>query len=385
MKKLQITLIICISLILLTGCWDRTEVNDMAFVTATGFDKADENSFRISVQVPLPSAMGGSGSSGGGGGTTGGPSYVDSELGRNIRESNDHLQQRMSRKLFFGHRRILVFGEAMARGGFEKSLQLVLEQPQSRLSTYVLVTEGKAVDILTASPHLEKLSSEAMREIVKAGRAVTVKDVLNDIGLEGKDPVIPVVKTVKTKNGKSKEDKEELAVEGMGVFKGDKLSYFANKEESSGALWLLDGMENKTFTFPVRQDDELNVQIDRVNVRTDYKIINGLPSFTVKIITDADMMQNEAQLQLGDLKAYELATSSMEKQIIKEVKALFDHSMDEGIDVFGLGLHVVIKDNVLWEEKLKKHWRELLPDIEVKVEAKAEIEQVLNSGIQIRE
>ncbi|KAA0549921.1 Ger(x)C family spore germination protein [Bacillus sp. BGMRC 2118] len=385
MKKLKIGFISCISLMLLTGCWDRMEVNDVAFVTATGFDKVDENAFQISVQIPLPSAMGGAGSSGGGGGTSGGPSYIDSEIGRNVREANDNLQSRLSRQLFFGHRRVLVFGEEMARGGFEKSLQLVLEQPQSRLSSYVLVTEGEAMDILTATPHLERLSSEAMREIVKAGKPVTVKDVLSDIGSEGKDPVLPFVKTIKTKNGKTKEVKDEIAVEGSAIFKGQKLSYFTKDEESNGVRWLLDGMEEKNYTFSVRDNEELNVQVMKVKVQTDYKIVNDLPSFNLKIVTEANMMQNEAQLKLGDVSAYKLATKAMEKQIVKEVEALLNHSMDEGIDVFGLGLHVVIKDNLLWEEKLKKHWRELLPDIKVKVEAQASIEQVLNSGIDIKE
>lgn len=385
MKKLRNSLIICISLILLAGCWDRTEVNDLAFVTATGFDKVEDNKYQVSVQVPLPSAMGGAGSSGGGGGTSGGPSYVDSELGRNVRESNDNLQKRMSRKLFFGHRRVLVFGEKIARGGIEKSLNLVLEQPQSRLSTYVLVTEGEAVDILTADPHLERLSSEAMREIVKAGMGITVKDVLSELDSVGKDPIMPTVKVIKTKNGKDKDKKNEIEIDGIAIFKGAKLQYFANSEESAGVRWLLDEMEGRNYTFPIKDDQELNVQITKLNVHIDHKVINGLPSFTIQINADANMQQNEAELQLGDMKAYKLATSSMEKQIEKEANALLKHSMNEGVDVAGLGLHVIIKDNLRWEEEWKEDWREMLPDIHVNVQAKVNIQQVINSRIYMKE
>ncbi|HWO97783.1 MAG TPA: Ger(x)C family spore germination protein, partial [Bacillus sp. (in: firmicutes)] len=134
-SKIQFFITITICCISLTGCWDRKEINDIAFVTATGFDRKGENQYQVSVQVPLPGGMGGAGSSGGGGGTGGNKSfYVDSEIGRNIRESNDKLQRRMSRNLYFAHRRVLIVGDELARKGFDDVLNLIALQPQARLS-----------------------------------------------------------------------------------------------------------------------------------------------------------------------------------------------------------------------------------------------------------
>lgn len=90
--------ILCVTT--LAGCWDRTEINDLAFVIATGLDKEGENRFRASVQVPLPSAMGGP--NGGGGGTSGSePYYVDSGFGRNVREADDDLQKECQDSFYF--------------------------------------------------------------------------------------------------------------------------------------------------------------------------------------------------------------------------------------------------------------------------------------------
>ena len=125
MEKLLLILLVLISMISLTGCWDRIEVNDMAFVAAAEFDKEAENKFRISVLVPLPSALGGVGSSGGGGGTSGSkPYYIDSDVGRNIMEAINKLQHHMSRKIYFAHRRVLIIGEKLARRGFWKIIGL---------------------------------------------------------------------------------------------------------------------------------------------------------------------------------------------------------------------------------------------------------------------
>ncbi|GJM76942.1 hypothetical protein HMSSN036_91580 [Paenibacillus macerans] len=53
--------------VLLTGCWDRIEVNDIAFVLGSSTDRED-GLIRSTVQIALPSQLGGAGSQGGGGG-----------------------------------------------------------------------------------------------------------------------------------------------------------------------------------------------------------------------------------------------------------------------------------------------------------------------------
>jgi spore germination protein KC len=383
--RIYLQLLLSFLLFILSGCWDRAEINDLAFVTASGIDKEEKNKFVTAVQVPLPGAMGGAGSSGGGGGTVGGPYYVDSEAGRNVRESNDNLQRKMSRKLYFGHRRIIVFGERIAREGFHKSLNVVLEQPQSRLSSFVLVTDGTSMKVLNATPHMEKISSEAIREMAKNYMDLSVKDVLNDIDRPGKDPVIPVVKVVKTKNGDSKDKKDEIMINGVGIFKGEKLVYFADREESMGAMWLLGRMKRKNFTFPVDELAEINVNINHVKIKVKPQLKGDIPSFHLNLIVKSSMMQNEPQLDLSEKKKYQFVTTKMEKEIKQQVESVLNHSKQKGIDVFGLGYYIYTHDNPVWEKKWENNWDKVLPEVEIKVSVKADIDQSVNPGIQIRE
>ncbi|MBM7663041.1 Ger(x)C family germination protein [Bacillus mesophilus] len=375
-------LFLCV--LVLSGCWDRSEVNDVAFVIATGFDKVEENKFQVSVQVPLPGAMG-DGASGGGGGTSGGPYYVDSGIGRNVRESNDDLQKRMSRELYFGHRRVLVFGEKMARGGFQKSLEVVLEQPQSRLSSYVLLTDGEALKILNGTPHLEQLPAEAIREMAKSMNAITVKDVLNDLERHGKDPVIPKVDVVETQNGDSKDKKDEFKLNGFGILKHDHLKFFTNKQETSGAMWLLEKFPGSNYTFSLGEKDEINVYINNQRTQINSKVIDGMPTFTINIKVNAHTVQNEPKLDLEKQEEYKLATGKMEEQIKAEVTEILEHSTSEGIDMAGLGWHLFRHEIFLWEEKWKDNWEKLLPDLKIDVKVNAEIERTINSGINIKE
>lgn len=385
MNRRRVLISLWLSVFILSGCWDRIEVNDLAFVTGTGYDLLKENQIRVSVQIPLPSALGGAGSSGGGGGTGGNnPYYVDSTVGRNVREANDLLQSRMSRKNYFAHRRVIVFGEKLARGGFKKSLDLIVEQPQSRISTFVLVTNGDAIDVLNASPHLEKLPAEAIRELTKAGFHRDVRDVLNDISRPGKDPVIPVVET-KTTNNKKGEKRQEVSISSLAVFKNDKLKFVTNKKETTGAYWLLEQMQRRGYTFPINKGDEINVNIIKSKVRPEFKQKNDQPSFTVNVNVSATMMQNEANLELNDPSNYRKAIEVMEGQIKDEIEAILTRSMSEGIDIFGFGWYLSRRESKLWKQKWEKDWERLLTKLDVKINVDAEIDEAINSALKIKE
>lgn len=375
-------LILFICVLLLNGCWDRTEVNDLAFVIATGFDKMAENEFRAAVQTPLPSAMGGP--SGGGGGTSGdSPYYVDSATGRNIREADDNLQKRVSRELFLAHRRVFIFGEKLASGGIKRSLDYILEHPESRLSTFILIAEGEALDIMTASPHFEQLPSEAVREMAKSTLNVDTRDIINDLDLPGKDPIIPIVKTVKTQN-KGNDKKEEIQIDRIGIMKDDALAFITSEEEARGVFWLHNKMERKKITVPIDKDSELNLSIRDSKIKPSYKVKNHMPEFTLHLNVDGLLLQNEARLNLEEKDIYKMATNKFAEQVRKEVAAIINHAKAEGIDPYGLGCYVYRTDNVLWEKHLADKWRELLPDLKVEVDVKTEIVRVNNKGIKIR-
>ena len=61
--KAILVLILCAAL--LTGCWDREEINDVAFVIGIAVDKEGDE-YRSSLQIALPGQAGASGSEGGG-------------------------------------------------------------------------------------------------------------------------------------------------------------------------------------------------------------------------------------------------------------------------------------------------------------------------------
>lgn len=98
---------------LLTGCWDRKEVNDMALVLGAAIDKAGDKHIELTIQTLQPrnvsSDRQGSGS---------GPIIsVRSAVGENLADAASKLQTKISRQIFWGHCKVFIIGKTLAKRG----------------------------------------------------------------------------------------------------------------------------------------------------------------------------------------------------------------------------------------------------------------------------
>lgn len=364
---------------ILSGCWDRTEINDLAFVVATGVDKGANHQYRFSVQVPLPSSLGGAGSSGGGGGTSGeGPFLVAQGTGGNLREGIEDIQTRLSRRLYFSHRRVMVVGETLAKEGIMETLNSVFIQPQSRLSTFLIISKGDAVSMLQAQPRMEQFSGEAIREMAKAGINMTVMDALQDISRQGKEAIVPLIENTgtikKDKNGK------EVRMGSFAVFKGDKLSYTTNMNESEGIMWLLEKMKKKSFSFPIDKDKEMTVQIIDNQVNSNLKISDKKPEFTLSVRVTGTLLENEPNLRIEDPNTYHMIIEKMEQEIKRHILTVLDHAHSQGADIYGFGWNLYKYHNQKWDRYWKNDWETTLRSLKVNINVDADIQRTTNSG-----
>ena len=133
---LYIGLIIII--LITSGCWDRTEINDLAFVMGTSLDLADNGEIRGSVQVAVP--ITGQGTPRGEGAQ--GKFFVVSAVGKNSNEVIQGLQRKLSRRLYYAHRSVVFIGEKLAKHGIKDILDYFSRDPHSRLRSFIMVVKG---------------------------------------------------------------------------------------------------------------------------------------------------------------------------------------------------------------------------------------------------
>jgi len=185
------------SLLILSGCWDRKELNEIALIRAIGIDRTEDGQVEVTLLQAIPQRA----EDAGGGEKTGGTQRVLSARSINIPEAKAKLQQKLGREIFTGHQEVVVFGERMARTGIREALDYMARQPQVRLDAVVFVSDSPK-EIFTTIPLAEITASESLYKLarVEGYTEITVMRVLREVTGDAKSTVIPVVK----KTGKSR-------------------------------------------------------------------------------------------------------------------------------------------------------------------------------------
>ncbi|WNQ10456.1 Ger(x)C family spore germination protein [Paenibacillus aurantius] len=374
-KNLPRMLLLLLVPFVLSGCWDRREINDSAFVIASAIDLDENGQYRVSVQVPLAGQLGGA--SGGGGGTGGSKTYyVDSESGTTITEAANKLQLRMARTLVFAHRRVLIIGEDLARKGIRPLFDVVARTPENRLSGYMIVAKGKGYDLLNAQPKLERFSGEAIRELVKSeGRIIiNIKSAASALSSYGIDPVLAYVGTKKTE--KSEARSSEVDILGYAMFKDDKMVDSIQQEAAQGLFWLQKKVKPYNFQVELEGRKVALIMSEGTADFVSAEKKNGKGKFTIKVkalltvqenLSDFNMSSKEISQELEDK-----ANNAIRREITQTIALIQRHKADPA----GLGRFIWHKFPREWKEQYEKDWPDILSKAEFDLQIKTSITQI---------
>ncbi|MEX6700632.1 Ger(x)C family spore germination protein [Peribacillus frigoritolerans] len=375
MKNVLLLLVICGTTPFLSGCWDRIEITDLAIVTAAAIDKKGNNQIELSVQVFIPSSIssggGQGGSSQGGSGVT---TMVRNEKGSNISDALSKLQSKLPRKVFWGHCKVFVFGEKLAKEGIQEQLDFLLRHPQPREKANVYVSKGEAKPILESLPPLENYSGEVLRELsdLHIGMLVTMQDLDEMLTGTPRAAALPIVKILPPAKGQTKLQGIPYIV-GTAVFKKDKMTGTMTEKETRGLLWLRDEVESYTVTFqPKGVKGKISLSPVSAKVKIIPQIINDKWKLLVKISTDGAVIQNGTNLNLSNPKSLKAAERAYQKDIENRIRMAFLHIQHKKSDILGLGKDFYRKYPKQFN-KVDNHWDEIFAEMEVEVDVVAHI------------
>ncbi|MGM7724009.1 Ger(x)C family spore germination protein [Metabacillus sp. Hm71] len=370
MKTAKFSFVLLISIFLLTGCWNRIEINDIAIVTAVGLDLLEDEEIRLTLQVAIPSKLGPTtGPTGSGDNST----FMISDTGKTFSEAYRHLQGKLSRRIFFSHSRVLLIGEELARKGVSPILDFYSRYHEPRMNSYIMFTKGNAFEVLKNKPSLESVTAEETRELTKlsVGLSVNIKEFLDMYLTEGLEPVAPQFATEPLEVKVKEKSEETQAIIGAAVFKGDKLEGWMNDSETRGILWIRDQMNLGVITVKVEEEKgggNISANIIRSETKIVPEIKKGEVKITVNTTSEMNVMENASELDLNDPKNIEKLQTELEKEIHTRIHEVLVKAKDElGSDIFGFGEAVYKKYPKQWNEKYKKDWNERFKKLDVSV------------------
>lgn len=139
-------IILSISALLLTGCTDFNQVEDLAFAEVLGVDLNDANRIEVSIQVPQ--IAGKRGEDGSGGGSS---QLIYSAAGDTLDEALHLLQWAVPRRLDLSQIELIVISENLASNErFLKVCDTIMATPRLYTAARLAVCSGSARDFVAA-------------------------------------------------------------------------------------------------------------------------------------------------------------------------------------------------------------------------------------------
>lgn len=388
-KVLIWVIILTLNLSVLSGCWNRREVEDLAIVSAIGFDIIESKGsqkYRITVQIIRPQALGKKETGGSGAAS---PVWVETAIGNTINEAVRNFSSRSPRQLFLAHAKIIVFGKSTADHGMHEFLDFMQRQKEIRLRTWLVVSNGAAYELLKIRPTLETLPSTEIvgmftntQPNISKSYPIDLKEFTNKVASPGCDPVAALI----TLNayGPDQDMKAEVPIgpkkfprlQGVTVFRGDKRVGDLGDADTMGFLWVTGKMKKGiiTLTSENKKEFELSVEITKAHSKITPIIRDNEILIKVEIEAEGDLGEcTESKKILQNLPVYEQRYAEIIKnQANDTVKKVQSESYQA--DIFGFGDTIHRKYPELWREKYSENWNtEYFPEVKVEVAVEAKI------------
>ncbi|MED1472598.1 Ger(x)C family spore germination protein [Bacillus salipaludis] len=354
MNRLKWLILLCP--LLLTGCWSQLELNERAFVAGIYIDKASNEKMEVSLSFTLPNRL--VPGDLGGAGTSGKPYTILSATGKSFTEAYKKIQASITRNISWGHTRIIIISEEMARDGIKDILEFVIREPSLNINQPLLIAPGKAKDIEKLTPIFERFPSTIPISFTQ--RKVTVDTTSKDfLEAYGGDMIVGLL-SKKIIKMLSEGGKEGLFVSPgeMALFHHYKMVGKLDTKVGRGAFWLRNLIKDAEVTINSPTDQHL-ISLLVMNAHSKIRPSRNEPlTFNVDINAEGNISESHSNMNLFNEKQLAQLERTAEKQIRNRIKATLKASQEAKADVFQFSEYLSWYKPKIWKT-VKKDWPEV--------------------------
>ncbi|MCC3373964.1 Ger(x)C family spore germination protein [Cohnella sp. REN36] len=362
--------------LMLAGCWDRREMDEIALVMASGTDMTDDGQVELTLQIALPIGMPGMLQSSGKGKN---PFMTVSEKGANVHELIGQLQERLSRKIFFGHRAVVIIGESFARHGIDQVLDSLLRFPESRYNSYILTTHGvSAKELLQAPYQMEVIPAIGMKTLQTGGygTAVKIDEFLDAVSTHEIQPFTGAIRS------SMKEGETGFQIDQTAVYRNNKLVGYLSGEHLK-AFKMMDGQARgqkltvrlepeKPFTKGTLTVEFLHFQ-KKIRTFTDQ----GRLRTEVAVHAAVRAVSNDTTLDLSKPPDHDRAERVLLRELNDQIVGLIAQTQkDFKSDVIGFARELHVQHPEAWKKLKKGAWLQAYPQMDVRVNTDLNLERI---------
>ena len=382
-KSLFAAAILIFSL-LLQGCADYEEIGNQLLVSGVAVDFVETDSgqkeYLVTAEVMIP-GMGGSSES------------VETKLVSNkdktILSAIRGLIGKTSRKLYFGHCAVIIFGDDVAKEGILSVLDLLFRDSEIQISLSVAVSRDcKGYELLQTKGVSFKITSfelySTIRETAREYGISPHKKIyqfVNDMSDPANSSKVPYFTIQKDADGQN-----VAVLDGFAIFKDYKLCGYMDDYRSSRAMIAAGEYKTGVITCEV---PSLNrpVTVKIMKCRVTHKVENDGFSPTVTVHASLGVVLSEIPDYVdlsynGDIPHI---LHELEYVLSQDMFVVVKDTLDRySADVFGLTVAVMRQDPSFWFEQVQNGGlEEMLRTVKIKTECEIvlESEGVSDTGL----
>lgn len=386
-SKKYLVIMLILSTICMTGCWDKVEIDKKAFVSVLGVDAGKDigkekqlekispaasftgskfDKIRVTYAFPNISELGPEK-----GGTAGENSM--SLDAYSMQDSIDKIVNKSSRNLSFGHLKLMVLNTSILdySNAFKEVIDYIQRQPAINRMIYIVFSEDKSEEILRFKPNMEKSIENYIIGMLENNEKnntafpLTLNEFLEEIS-QNNTALIPVI-NIDKKN-------EDLKISKVAVIKNNKIKGYISTEQSNNIQLINKKFKGGTRTI-IRDGSPLDYSIENSERKIKLKDKENL-SFDIKLNLEGQIKGYNIDKQIsskGDINKIE---EDLNKAIRQEINEVIRISQSEyNTDILNLGEYVHKYHPKLWE-KIKGNWNDLYKSLDINVTVDTKVRRI---------
>lgn len=335
MKKI---LIIILTLLLCTGCFDYKEINDLAIINAIGVDyENDEYVITLEIlndQIDKDSSK-----------IT---SYTKVGHGKNLTSAIENAADKLSKQLIFNHIKLMILSKSIIEEKFENIIDLFLRNTYFRENFYVIsATKNKPETLLNHTTNEAPIASTAITDTLESIRYSSNTNVLKKFD-EMVEEVITYGIDTCFSNITLKDN--EFIVDGMSIF--NNYSFKSNLSNEYVKIYnlLTDNFDRPTYTINY---DNLSFTTAINNGKINTEIKSGTINVTGNLM--GRIIDNDPKYNIRDPKNLERIDNDFTNLLNKKIPEFIKVLQDNNSDILGITRNYYKKTRT----KDKDYWLKL--------------------------
>ena len=402
-------IILTLCTFLLTGCYNKKELDNLAYVIALGADVGSGDELNITYQIAVPIKISSDS------GKTGEENYITHTVTANsLYTGNSKVNSLTSKEVNLSHVKLIVYSEELAKQDLSGHINSLVSNVAIRPKTTVALCKGKAKDFLeNITPNLEASPAryyELLFESQKYSDDTIASELLNFYSTASSlDQATTLIilsnqsddneQSSKTKNEENSQNeqqmtgisnentknKSETKFLGIAAFNGGKMVGVIPEELVASHLILTSSLKNGNITVEDVEEKNKLVSIhltQNKHCKFDVTLENKIPEINIYIDLTAKLQSSNITTDYLTKKNKNALKEKIEEKLEKQINEYFKSTQEFNSDIAGLGKQVKTK-YLTWEEFEKSNWHENYKNakINVKVNVDLNVSRVISHTV----